>query len=286
MDVLEDLLTFASTGDLHSIHPDDPIYQAMQDMALYQIRHMLVVDDEGKLKGVFSGRDILRVLNCDEKYKALCSECQHNPDEALAQPVSRIALANPITLSRNHTVYDAIKRMVAPYMQLEATVGSLPIVQGEKLVGIITERDILPIFHLIEQKVGRKAEWIPNTNPVTSSPATTIREAINVLVTNEIRHLPLIGPGDKLEGIVTMTDLINANFLLNKPYSEVMDEPLSSIMVKNVYHLNKGDSLEKAVNIMTKRNIGSLLYMDGGKLHAIVTERDVLKLAYELIADS
>lgn len=278
-DAAKNLILFASTGELYTQRLDESIYQAIQLMADHNIRRVPVVDAQGKLQGIFTGRDIIRLLGRDAKFQALFDEFSDNIDEVLAQPVTRIMTRNPATVSQNHNLYDAIRLMA------DRKIGGLPIVFGEELVGIITERDVMDVFPMIEELTGKRAEYTPAKKVVTVRPEMTLRQAWELLARKHFRRLPVTDEKGIIVGIVTTTDLVNANGLLDAPFSEIEEEPLEKIMIKNLHYLSTGDPLEKAVHVMSQYNIGSLLYMegDGSEVKGIITERDILKLANDLI---
>ena len=87
----------------------------------------------------------------------------------------------------------------------EQQTGSLLVTDGEQLVGIITERDVLRVV----------AEDVPLDTPiselmskdlVTAEPGTSLREAARIMTERWIRHLPVL-EGGRLVGIVSQRDL-------------------------------------------------------------------------------
>jgi len=87
----------------------------------------------------------------------------------------------------------------------EQQTGSLLVTDGDQLLGIITERDVLRAV----------AEDVPLDTPisevmskdlVTAEPATSLREAARIMTEKWIRHLPVLEAG-RLVGIVSQRDL-------------------------------------------------------------------------------
>jgi CBS domain-containing protein len=87
----------------------------------------------------------------------------------------------------------------------EQQTGSLVVTDGEQLLGIITERDVLRAV----------AEDVPLDTPisevmskdlVTAEPSTSLREAARIMTEKWIRHLPVL-EGGRLVGIVSQRDL-------------------------------------------------------------------------------
>ncbi|MFD2443391.1 CBS domain-containing protein [Bacillus sp. CGMCC 1.16607] len=89
----------------------------------------------------------------------------------------------------------------------EWNVGAIPIVDGERLVGMITDRDIV-VRGVAEKHPGStKVEDIMSSEHlVTVSPDTNTKEAAQLMAKHQIRRLPVV-EGDKLVGIVALGDL-------------------------------------------------------------------------------
>ncbi len=97
-------------------------------------------------------------------------------------------------------VYEAAIKM------RDLNVGSIPVVDNSKIVGIVTDRDLV---------VRGIAEKHPGSNQITSvmssdiisvTPDTTLQEAANMMADNEIRRLPVV-ENDCFVGIVALGDL-------------------------------------------------------------------------------
>lgn len=101
-------------------------------MSLGRIRHMPIVD-EGSVVGIISQRDLFRsalvkALGYGSKtYKVLTKTIK----------LKEIMTVNVITISPDATVKEAARVM------MEKKIGCLPVLEGENLVGIVTETDIL-----------------------------------------------------------------------------------------------------------------------------------------------
>ncbi len=106
-----------------------------------------------------------------------------------------------ITATRDVSVSEAARRM------REANIGCLVIVDGDSLVGIVTDRDLLigclgAGHNPAESQVSQYM-----TSPViTESPSTEVQIAAHMLVSRRIKRLPLVEDG-KLVGLVSFSDL-------------------------------------------------------------------------------
>jgi CBS domain-containing protein len=101
------------------------------------------------------------------------------------------------------TVYEAIAKMV------EGNVGALLVWEGERLAGIVTERDYLRRVTL----EGRDERTTPvreimSTPLVYVSPETPIDECMAVMTARRIRHLPVLTDEREVAGVVSIGDLV------------------------------------------------------------------------------
>ncbi|WP_042456077.1 CBS domain-containing protein [Neobacillus dielmonensis] len=87
----------------------------------------------------------------------------------------------------------------------EYNVGAIPIVDNERLVGMITDRDIV-IRGVAEKNPGStKVEKVMSDKLITISPEATSREAIKLMSEHQIRRIPVVEDG-KLIGMVSLGD--------------------------------------------------------------------------------
>lgn len=91
-------------------------------------------------------------------------------------------------------------------MMRDEDVGSIPVVEEGRLVGIVTDRD-LAIQVLAENRSGdAPVQEFMTLRPETASPDTTIHMAAQLMQTHQIRRLP-VTDGGRLVGIVALADL-------------------------------------------------------------------------------
>lgn len=83
--------------------------------------------------------------------------------------------------------------------------GSLLVMEGDDLLGIITERDILKAV-AIGTPLDTPISDVMSKDLITVEPGTSLREAASIMTDKWIRHLPVLEAG-KLVGIVSQRDL-------------------------------------------------------------------------------
>jgi CBS domain-containing protein len=112
--------------------------------------------------------------------------------------------ADVISVDEDTSVYDAIALMA------ECSIGSLLVMQGEELKGIVTERDYARKVIL----KGRSSETtsvgaIMSTTLITAKPEQTVDECMALMTEKRIRHLPVVA-GNRVIGVISIGDLVQA----------------------------------------------------------------------------
>ena len=106
------------------------------------------------------------------------------------------------TIAADDSLFDAITRLG------EKRIGALPVVEDGRIVGIVSERDV--IYCLREH--GRQVlDWPVNramTSPaITVDSNTDVLQALALITERRIRHLPIVDGGE-IRGIVSIGDLV------------------------------------------------------------------------------
>jgi CBS domain-containing protein len=90
---------------------------------------------------------------------------------------------------------------------LQAQVGSVGVVEGRRLTGIITERDVLrAAAHGVDPVTEIVRDWM-TADPDVFSPEAQVREAAEWLLETGYRHMPIMEDGELL-GIVSIKDIL------------------------------------------------------------------------------
>jgi CBS domain-containing protein len=117
-----------------TITVQETLQGAMELMSMKRIRHLPVVDATGKLIGMVTDRDLRRVAP-----SPLFSggDAEKAEGQLESTTVERIMIKSPATIGPMARLQDAMKLFV------EKKYGALPVVDGIKLVGIITPIDVM-----------------------------------------------------------------------------------------------------------------------------------------------
>ena len=123
--------------------------------------------------------------------------------------VKEIMTTDVITTTSDVDVVFAFEKL------MENKISSLPVVENDKLIGIITATDVGHNLILDKYELGTSVEEIMITPVVTVSPDNTIEEAVNIMKENVssgiLNQLPVVEDG-KLLGIVSDGDIIQELF--------------------------------------------------------------------------
>ena len=123
--------------------------------------------------------------------------------EAQAEEVDKVkrseygVITDPFYLSPEHTLEDADALMS------KFRISGVPITEGKKLVGIITNRDLK-----FEEDFSRKIREVMTTeNLVTAKEGVTLEEAKKILAKARVEKLPIVDDDFNLKGLITIKDI-------------------------------------------------------------------------------
>lgn len=107
------------------------------------------------------------------------------------------------TIPAEATVFEAIQRMA------DKNVGALLVLEGSRLLGVISERDYTRKVALRgKSSKETKVREITSTPPITASTSNTVEECMRLMTEHRVRHLPVLGQAG-IAGVVSIGDLVN-----------------------------------------------------------------------------
>ena len=120
----------------------------------------------------------------------------------MPQSIRDLMTANPCSIDADQTVAHAAK------MMRDEDVGLAPIVEGDKLIGTVTDRDIA-IRVVAEGKDPQQTtvREIASTNIVTIDPQQDLDEALRLMAKHQVRRLPVVEEDGRLVGVVAQADV-------------------------------------------------------------------------------
>jgi len=147
------------TSGVVTVHPDDPFKQVVQVLAKRGVDAAPVVDEKGQLLGVVSGSD----LTChDEQAPPLPSlvlkVARQHARKARGRTARELMTSPARTLAPDALVVDALHDMA------HHRVGRLVVVEGGRVVGILTRSDVLKVYLRSDEELAREVEQVVAAN--------------------------------------------------------------------------------------------------------------------------
>jgi acetoin utilization protein AcuB len=115
-------------------------------------------------------------------------------------------------------------------------------------------------------------------NPITITEDGSVEEAIELMKTNSIRHLPVVSEGKMLKGFVTLADLRTGLIP-----SMLAGLTLSDLMIKDPITVDPESDIEFAAQLIYKHKIGGIPVVKRGRLVGIITETDLLRVFIDMM---
>ncbi len=109
-----------------------------------------------------------------------------------------------VTIDEGASVFDAVKMMA------DRSIGSLLVMEGNDLKGIVTERDYARKVILKGRSPGTaRVGEIMTTRLITATPEQTVNDCMTLMTEKRIRHLPIVA-NDRVCGVISIGDLVQA----------------------------------------------------------------------------
>jgi predicted transcriptional regulator len=134
----------------------------------------------------------------------------------MGQTIKEVMTANVRSCQPTATVVEAAKLMASE------DVGPIPIVEGDRLVGLVTDRDI--VVRVVAE--GRDPNSttvgdVASRDLITATPEDDLDDVTSLLAQHQVRRIPVV-EGDRLVGIVAQADI--ARLGKDKKTGEVVEE--------------------------------------------------------------
>jgi CBS domain-containing protein len=106
------------------------------------------------------------------------------------------------TIAADASVFDAVRRLG------EKRIGALPVIEGDRITGIMSERDVI---YCLRDHGPEVLDWpvsrVMSSPAITADSSTEVLAALAVMTQRRIRHLPVVD-GGQIRGIVSIGDLV------------------------------------------------------------------------------
>lgn len=273
------LLKALAGRKLVTIRPDVSIDAAMAIMEEHRIRHLPVVRPDGVAIGMISDRDLLESVGWLAGAERRPS---HAGGGASVGPrrVKEIMSVPSCGLGPDELVERAARLM------LEKRFNAVPLTVNERIVGIVTETDLLRCFVSNRNEPGGRWRFLPvhehmHANVFTLRSTDLLSKAQRLMREKQIRHVPILDDG-RLVGIVSDRDVRRA--IGRARIQDAADaEPLRAVeptlrlvMTGAVETIEPEATLADAADRMLEHKLGALPVVQRDRLVGILTETDLL----------
>lgn len=176
-----------------TIEVDAPVCDALEHFVEQRVGCLPVVRD-GRLEGIVTETDVF------DAYATACLRGQVTPQDD--PPVAEHMTSEVVSLSPTASGDEAADLM------REHGLRHLPVVDGGRLVGIVSDRDVRREFGRGQLEGSAVRDWM-SANPLTARPDERLSTAARTLASSRISALPVVRGGE-LVGILSATDVLGA----------------------------------------------------------------------------
>ena len=168
------------------------------------------------------------------------------------------------SISSDAKVYEALDMMA------NIDIGALVVMEGEKLVGIISERDYARKV-ILKGKVSKDTlvREIMATEIISISPGQTIEECMALMTEKRIRHMPVLDEG-KLVGIITIGDVVKSVI----SSQEVNQAVINALLKHSLEDMSLDHLLKRVLDLIL--SIPWLVFEKQGSIFLVEDEPDTL----------
>lgn len=255
--------------DLITIDKDQNLSDALKLLRKNNVSRLPVTNNK-ELVGIISERDIANKLG-SSKYENMPASRLH---------ISSVMVKDVFTVPQTMQLGDVAKLM------LEKGIGSVPVMDDDKMVGIVSKADFVTLaVGIAFDKITVKELMAKDIKFV--SPTERLIHARRVMLEAHVGRLPVI-EDEKLVGMITSKDLMRAfiDFKKNVPEkhqkSQIKEVIVEDIMSSNPVVTSRDATISEVSKIMMETGYNGLPVVEDGKVVGIITQTDILRLIEKL----
>lgn len=273
---------YESKAELENVFMRNPVVvglnQSVEDLVKKMVesgfRRLPVVAGDNRLVGIITASDVVNYFGGGTLNMIIRERHKNNIFKAFKERVGRIMEETVISADYNEKVGSVIEKMY------RFNVGGLPVVYEGKVVGTVTEKDIVGYY--LQQLEGIVKEYM-SRDLVTVSYDKPLTDAMKIMVESGYRRLPVVS-GERIIGMLFAMDIVRY-LASGKPFMLALDGRVekalalrvSDLAVPDILSVHEDSSLREAFSFMTQNGVGGVLVRNsGGKITGILTERDLL----------
>lgn len=150
---------------------------------------------------------------------------------------------------------------------------ALPVIENNRLVGIISRKDILKVT---STKTNVNVRGLMRSLLITTTPDESITEATKKIIKHGVRQLLVVNSvsNDKLLGIISSMDILKAFVEYEHITSK---EKIQDVMNKEFISCGPDDELSKVWHMMVESDISGVPVLENKKVVGIITRMDILR---------
>lgn len=264
------------TAPVMTLGPEDSINDALFMMKKNDIKRIVVVNNDIPV-GMVTERDIGRFLQNDKTSRMLN---QIHLNEIMSRNIFAISKDQDELLVQCAIRMDAFQ------------IGSIVIVDDEKLVGIVTKSDLTKNFSNSFAGAFKVKDYM-NTKMITCRKSDSLLFALTMLNRNKIARLVVTDNDGRPVGIISYdTFLRNSRYFEFKkqntrdyllPQDSAKELLVSDLVGNELLTVESNDDLAKAARLMVEYNISGIPVVDeNGNLEGVISATDVIRAYHEV----
>jgi PAS domain S-box-containing protein len=165
-----------------------PYLEGYHRCAEHGVRHLILVDDAGRLAGIVTETDFMEHLGLDAYIEL--------------KPVSSVMTKVPVTVSEGQSLREALSLMSV------YDISCVVVARDNRPVGILSERDVVHLSQSVQDFAGCPLSEVMSAPVVTVRAEESLHKAASRMRKRGIRRLIVVDQGEVLAGIVTEHDLV------------------------------------------------------------------------------
>jgi len=255
--------------DLITVDKDQNLSDALKLLRKHNVSRLPVTNNK-ELVGIISERDIADKLG-SSKYESM--------------PASRLHISS-VMVKDVFTVPQTMQLEEVARLMLENGIGSVPVMDDDKMVGIVSKADFVTLATGIAfDKIAVKE--IMSKGSITVSSTERLVHARRVMLESHVGRLPVVDE-EKLVGMITSKDLMRAFIDFRKKVpekyqkSQIKEVLVEDIMSTNPTVVSKEMSITEVSEIIMETGFNGLPVVEDGDVIGIITQTDILKLIEKL----
>ena len=236
-------------------------------------RRLPVVGGDNVLAGIVAATDVVNYFGGGSLNMIVKERHKMNIFKAYNERVERIMTSPAVHAELHEKLRDVVEKMY------RYNVGGLPVTYQEKVVGFISEKDV--VAYLQDSLEGRVSDHM-SEDLAGISYADSLLEAMKRMIDTGYRRL-IVYSGDKPVGVVSAMDVVRY-LASDKPFQravngrleEALDVQVSEVATPEIITISGDATLKEAFDAMSRNGVGMLLVRSQEKIVGVITERDLL----------